>query len=70
MYHSIYNVKGYKMELKLNREQRMLLIRSIWANLGEHEQYLKDDRFIKEKVNETIDNLKQLETLLWNGENI
>ncbi len=58
------------VEFKLDREQRMLLIRSIWANLNEHEQYLTDDRFIKEKVTETIDNLKKLEYLLWNGENV
>ena len=58
------------MQFDLTREQRMLLIRSIWANLGEHEQYLTDDRFIKDKVNETINNLIQLETLLWNGENV
>lgn len=57
------------MEFNLSREQRMLLIRSIWANINEHMGYLKDDRFIFEKVEEDIKKLKELEVLLWNGEN-
>lgn len=57
------------MEFNLSREQRMLLIRSIWSNINEHLEYLKDDRFIFEKVEEDIKKLKELEVLLWNGEN-
>jgi hypothetical protein len=47
----------------------MTLIRSIWSNLGEHEQYLTDDRFIKDKIEEQIQKLKELETILWAGDN-
>lgn len=56
--------------MELSREQRMLLIRSIWANIGEHEQYLKDDRFIKDKIEQEIIRLKELEIILWQGENV
>ena len=57
------------MTFNLNYEQRMILIRSIWSNLGEHEQYLTDDRFIKDKIEEQIKKLKELETILWAGDN-
>lgn len=56
--------------MELSREQRMLLIRSVWANLNEHEQYLTDDRFIKDKIEEDILKLKELEIILWQGENV
>jgi hypothetical protein len=56
--------------MQLSREQRMLLIRSIWSNLNEHEQYLTDDRFIKAKIEQDIAKLKELETILWQGENV
>ena len=55
--------------MEFTREQRMILIRSIWANMNEHEQYLTDDRFIKAKIEEDILKLKELETILWQGEN-
>lgn len=58
------------MEFKLDREQRMILIQAIWSNIGEHESYRNDDRFFQDKVEERITKLKQLETLLWNGENV
>ena len=58
------------MQIELSREQRMLLIRSVWANLNEHEQYLTDDRFIKDKIEEDISKLKELEIILWQGENV
>jgi hypothetical protein len=57
------------MTFNLSHEQRMTLIRSIWSNLGEHEQYLTDDRFIKDKIEEQIQKLKELETILWAGDN-
>lgn len=58
------------MQIELSREQRMLLIRSVWSNLNEHEQYLTDDRFIKAKIEDDILKLKELETILWQGENV
>jgi hypothetical protein len=58
------------MQIELSREQRMLLIRSIWANIGEHEHYLTDDRFIKDVIEKEIVRLKELETILWQGENV
>jgi hypothetical protein len=57
------------MQIELNYEQRMILIQSIASNLGEHDSYLKDDRFITEKIQERIAQLKELETVLWAGEN-
>lgn len=57
------------MTFELTREQRMILIQSIWSNAGEHESYLTDDRFITEKVQERLQKLKLLETILWAGEN-
>jgi len=57
------------MTFNLSYEQRMTLIRSIWSNLGEYEQYLTDDRFIKDKIEEQIQKLKELETILWAGDN-
>lgn len=57
------------MTFDLTYEQRMILIRSIWSNLGEHDQYLGDDRFIKEKIEEQIQKLQELETILWAGDN-
>ena len=57
------------MQIELNHEQRMILIQSVWSNMGEHDSYLKDDRFITEKIEERIAKLKELETILWAGEN-
>lgn len=57
------------MTFELNREQRMILIQAIWSNMGEHTEYLKDDRFIAEKCQERIEKLKALEAILWAGEN-
>lgn len=57
------------MQIKLSYEQRMILIQAVWSNMGEHDSYLKDDRFIAEKIQERMDKLKELETILWAGDN-
>jgi dTDP-glucose pyrophosphorylase len=57
------------MQIELNHEQRMILIQSVWSNMGEHDSYLTDDRFITEKIEERLAKLKELETILWAGEN-
>ena len=57
------------MQIELNYEQRMILIQAVWSNMGEHDAYLNDDRFIADKIQERMTKLKELETILWAGEN-
>jgi len=57
------------MQIELTREQRMILIQSVWSNMGEHDSYLNDDRFIADKIQERLAKLAELETILWAGEN-
>jgi hypothetical protein len=57
------------MQIELSYEQRMILIQALWSNMGEHDAYLNDDRFITEKIQERIAKLKELETILWANEN-